>query len=278
MQEGLSHLAGLELPAVIAVLSRGGPGLGNWHPSQGDYFPATRAGHGDGHPMVLAPGSVREMADFTQQAFNLADKYRNPVIVLADTLLSRLREPLEPFPPARPAARPVPDWALDGARSRPARALVSFLPDPLELQARNHKLVRKYDAISREETAWQTTNCQDALLAVVAFGGAARIAAEAVQLVRDMGMRVGLFRPQTVWPFPQKPLQELAHQVRCFLVVELNTGQMLQDVELALAGQAPVHFHGRPGGAAPTPAELAHQISRYYHRAGLHNGPDSGHQ
>lgn len=272
MQEGISHLCALELPAVIAVFSRGGPGLGNFAPAQGDYLLATRGGHGDGRCLVLAPWSVRELCDCTVRAFDLAFKFRNPVILLADALLGSLMEPVSPPPPRASTYPAGADWILDGARGRPGRSLVSFLPDPKELQARNHKLVRKYDAMRREEAEWQAEQCEDARLVVATFGGAARIAREAVTRVRDMGLAVGLFRPRTLWPFPERPLQELARQARHFLALEMNTGQMVDDLRLGLEGRARVWFHGWPGGRVPTPADLAHQISHHYHLAGLHRG------
>ena len=217
---------------------------------------------------------MQELSDCAVRAFELAFRFRNPVIVLADGLLGAM---MEPVVPPRPGARPSPasaDWVLDGARGRPGRALVSFLPDPKELQARNHKLVRKYDAMRREQADWQAEQCDDARLVVAAFGGAARIAREAVARVRDMGLKVGLFRPRTLWPFPDRPLREMARRARHFLALEMNTGQMAEDLRLGLEGRARVWFHGWPGGAVPTPADLAHQISHHYHLAGLHRGAE----
>ena len=269
-QEGISYLAGLELPAVIANMMRGGPGLGNIAPAQGDYFQATRGGgHGDYRTIVLAPASCQELCDLTIAAFDLADKYRNPVMILGDGMMGQMMEPVQ-FPEAiDPASLPVKDWALTGSQGRPSRVILSLLLDPKALEAHNHKLVRKYDAVVRDEVLWETHLCEDADLVVVAYGTAARIAKGAIKRVRDMGLKVGLFRPRTLWPFPYRPLCELSRSIHHLLAFEMSSGQMVEDVELAVKGQAQVHFYGRPGGVIPTPEEVAHQISHYYHQANL---------
>ncbi len=268
MQEGISFLAALELPAVIAGLMRGGPGMGNNAPAQGDYFQATRGGgHGDYRCITLAPASCQELCDLTITAFDLADRYRNPAVILADGMLGRMMEPVELPPPLDPRFLPAKEWALGRAGTRPSRALTSLRPDPKGLEAHNYKLVRKYDAVQRDQARWQEHRCDDARLVVVAYGTAARIAKGAIRRVRDMGLAVGLFRPITLWPFPAEPLLALTRRVRQLLVFEMSTGQMVEDVELAVRGRADVNFHGRPGGVVPTPEEVAHQISHYYYRA-----------
>lgn len=271
MQEGISCLAGMELPAVIANLARGGPGLGNNAPSQSDYFQATRGGgHGDYRTVVLAPASCQEMCDLTLRAFDLADAYRNPVLILADALQAQLREPVE-LPPAQdPAQLPHKEWTLGKASGRSGRCIASLQLSPKLLENHNYKLVRKYDAITRDQTDWQTYNLEDASLVVVAYGSAARIAKGAVKRVRTRGLKVGLLRPVTLWPFPSQPLQELTRVVRHLLVFEMSSGQMVEDVRLAVRGQARVSLYGRPGGVVPTPDQVAHQISHYYHQAHLH--------
>ncbi|RJX30639.1 MAG: 3-methyl-2-oxobutanoate dehydrogenase subunit VorB [Desulfarculus sp.] len=270
MQEGLSWLAGLELPAVVANFSQGGPGPGNLHPTQSDYFQATRGGgHGDYRTLVLAPASCQEMADLTVKAFALADAYRNPVLILADALLAQLIEPVELPPALAPSVLPAKDWALGQGLERPRRCLALRQPRPKLLENHNYKLVRKYDAITRDQIAWQGFALEDARLLVVAFGSAARIAKGAVKRVRERGLKVGLWRPITLWPFPSQPLRELTRVVRHLLVVEMSAGQMVEDVRLAVQGQATVELYGRPGGVVPTPDQAAHEISHYYHQAHL---------
>jgi len=277
-QEGISYLAGQELPAVIANMIRGGPGLGNIAPSQSDYFQATRGGgHGDYRCIVLAPASIQELADMTLQAFDLADKYRNPVMILGDGMMGQMMEPVTFPEPVDPAKLPEKDWVLDGAKDRPQRIILSMLLDPKILEAHNYKLVRKYDAVRENETAWEMTDCDDARLVVAAYGTAARIAGGAIRRVRQRGLKVGLFRPKTLWPFPAKPLEELSHRVRHILTFELCAGQMVEDVQLAVKGQAEVKLYGRPGGVIPTPEDVAHQISHYYYGAHLdEEGPGGG--
>ncbi|CAO0820979.1 Ketoisovalerate oxidoreductase subunit VorB [Desulfarculales bacterium] len=269
-QEGISFLAGLELPAVVVNMIRGGPGLGNIAPAQSDYFQATRGGgHGDYRCIVLAPASCQELCDMTIKAFDLADKYRNPVIILGDGMIGQMMEPVV-FPEMiDPTSLPVKDWILTGAAGRTQRTILSLLLDPKVLENHNYKLVRKYDAVTLAETDWETYLCDDAFLVIVAFGTAARIAKGAIKRVREMGLKVGLFRPKSLWPFPMKPLEQLSRVVHHLLVFEMNAGQMVEDVRLAVNGQAQVHFYGRPGGVVPTPEEVAHQISHYYYGAHL---------
>jgi 2-oxoglutarate ferredoxin oxidoreductase subunit alpha len=268
-QEGISYLAACELPAVIVNISRGGPGLGSIVAAQSDYFQATRGGgHGDYRTIVLAPSSVQELADLTHKAFDLADKYKIPVIILGDGVLGQMVEPVE-FKHEAPAELPVRSDALRGAKGRPSRVVKTFTSNPAELEEINWSLFRRYALIKKRETACETFLVEDAKLIVVAFGIAARIAKGAIKTVRAQGLEVGLLRPITLWPFPVEKVQELAKRVKHYLVFEMNMGQMVEDVQLALEGQGEVSFYGRPGGVIPTPSEVVRVISRLYHQKGL---------
>lgn len=265
-QEGISFLAGQELPAVIVNVMRGGPGLGNIAGCQGDYFQAVRGGgHGDYKTIVLAPGSVQELVDLTMLAFELADKYRNPVMILADGLIGQMREPVILPEPVRHF--PDKEWALRGAKGRPSRFSRSLILNVRRMEEHNWKLQRKFREMDANEIRFERYLLDDAKLAVIAFGSAARVAKGAIKRLRKEGLKVGLFRPITVWPFPHKKIRELAGEINEFLVYELNAGQMLEDVKLALAGQGEIFFYGRPGGVIPTPMDVAKIIgSRYYQR------------
>jgi len=268
-QEGISYLAACELPAVIVNMTRGGPGLGSIVAAQSDYFQATRGGgHGDYRTIVLAPSSVQELAELTHKAFDLADKYQIPVVVLGDGMLGQMMEPVE-FKHEAPAELPVRSRALRGAKGRPSRIIKTFTSNPAELEEINWSLFRRYELIKKEETTYETFMVEDAELVVVAFGIAARIAKGAVNTARTMGLKVGLLRPITLWPFPVEIVQELAKRIKYFLVFEMNMGQMLEDVQLALAGNGEVSFYGRPGGVIPTPSEVVRVISRLYYQKGL---------
>ena len=265
-QEGISFLAGQELPAVIVNMVRGGPGLGNIAGCQGDYFQATRGGgHGDYRTIVLAPSSVQELVDLMVLAFDLADKYRNPVVVLGDGMTGQMREPVVLPEPVNEL--PEKEWALRGAKGRKSRFSRSLILDVRAMEEHNWKLQRKYQEIERNELRYEEFMLEDAQLVVVAFGSSARIAKGAIKRARREGLKVGLFRPITLWPFPSLRLRELAEQVKEFLVFELNAGQMVEDVRLALGDKAEVFFYGRPGGVIPTPLEVAKTITnRYYQR------------
>ena len=268
-QEGISYLAACELPAVIVNMSRGGPGLGSISASQSDYFQATRGGgHGDYRTIVLAPSSVQELADLTHKAFDLADKYLIPVIILGDGVLGQMMEPVE-FKHEAPEKLLIRSNALRGARGRPSRIVKTFTSNPRELEEINWSLFRRYNLIKREETTCETFLIEDAELIVVAFGTAARIARGAVKNLRIDGLRVGMLRPITLWPFPSEQIQELAKRTKQFLVFEMNMGQMIEDVQLALAGKGEVSFYGRPGGVISTPSEITQVISRLYYQKGL---------
>ncbi len=264
MQEGISYMAGSEIPCVVVNISRSGPGLGGISPSQGDYFQATRGGgHGDYRMMVLAPSGVQEMYDLTFLAFDLADKYRNPALILGDALLGQLKEPLVRRRP-QPMALPPKDWALTGAEGRSTRRLKSLYLQDGELSEHNWKLFQKYERMKKEEIRWDSLKTEDSRLIVVAFGSVARIAMTSVALAREKGMRVGLFRPITLFPFPEKQLHALSEQGASFLTVELNTGQMVEDVKLSARGSSEVYFYGRPPGSLPTPEEILMEIEKVY--------------
>jgi len=268
-QEGISYLAACELPAVIVNMSRGGPGLGSISAAQSDYFQATRGGgHGDYRTIVLAPSSVQELADLTHRAFALADKYLMPVIILGDGMLGQMMEPVE-FQHEAPAELPIRSRALRGAKGRPSRIIKTFTSKPAELEEINWSLFRRYQLVKKDETTSETFQVEDAELVVVAFGIAARIAKGAIKTARTNGLKVGLLRPITLWPFPAEAVQELAQRVRQFLVFEMNMGQMIEDVQLALEGKGEVSFYGRPGGVIPTPSEVNRVISRLYYQKGL---------
>ncbi|MBA7483003.1 2-oxoglutarate oxidoreductase subunit KorA [subsurface metagenome] len=268
-QEGISYLAACELPAVIVNMSRGGPGLGSISAAQSDYFQATRGGgHGDYRTIVLAPSSVQELADLTYKAFDLADKYSIPVIILGDGMLGQMMEPVE-FKHEAPKELPVRSNALRGAKGRSSRIVKTFTSKPSELEEINWSLFRRYGIIKRQETSYETFLTEDAELIVVAFGIAARIAKGAIKTARATGLKVGMIRPITLWPFPNEIVRELATRTKHFLVFEMNMGQMIEDVQLALQGTGEVHFYGRPGGVIPTPSEVFRVISRFYYQNGL---------
>jgi len=268
-QEGISYLAACELPAVIVNMSRGGPGLGSISAAQSDYFQATRGGgHGDYRTIVLAPSSVQELTDFTHRAFDLADRYLIPVIILGDGMLGQMMEPVE-FKHEAPETLLVRSRALRGAKGRPSRIIKTFTSKPSELEEINWSLFRRYQLIKKKETTYETFLVEDAKLVVVAFGIAARIAKGAVKNARANGLKVGMLRPITLWPFPVDEMQELAKRIKQFLVFEMNMGQMVEDVQLALGGVGEVSFYGRPGGVIPTPSEVFRVISRIYHQKGL---------
>ena len=268
-QEGISYLAACELPAVIVNMSRGGPGLGSIVASQSDYFQATRGGgHGDYRTIVLAPSSVQELADLTHHAFALADKYQIPVIIFGDGMLGQMMEPVE-FKHEAPEELPIRSRALRGAKGRPSRIIKTFTSKPTELEEINWSLYRRYQLIKKEEISYETFLVEDAELIVVAFGIAARIAKGAIKNARTDGLKVGMLRPITLWPFPSAKVEELANGTKHFLVFEMNMGQMIEDVQLALAGKGEVSFYGRPGGVIPTPSEVFRVVSRLYYQKGL---------
>ncbi len=263
MQEGISYLAGAELPCVLVNVMRAGPGLGGVQPAQADYFQATRGGgHGDYRVIVLAPVNLQEAVDLTQLAFDLADQYRNPVMVLADGMIGQLMEPVElsPYQPA--AGLPPKDWATTGtAHSGGRRRVINSLylyPDQLEEHVR--AIYRKYAEIERTEVRCELLDCDEADVVIVAYGTTARIARSAIEKCRRLGLRVGLLRPITLYPFPYAAFAPVVRRARALLVVEMSMGQMLDDVKIAVAGRRPISFYGRTGGIVPTAAEIVKQV------------------
>ncbi len=267
-QEGISFLAAQELPAVIVNMMRGGPGMGNISPAQSDYFQATRGGgHGDYRTIVLAPASVQELADMTARAFDLADTYRTPVMILGDGMLGQMMEPVT-FPSKKKERQLAhADYVLSGAAGRPSRRIRSLILDPKEEEEHNWKLFRKYQRIEQLEVRHEKFLLDDAVMAVIAYGTAARIARGAIKRLREEGLKIGMIRPISLWPFPVKIIQQTARHIHDFFVFEMSTGQMLEDVKLALEGRGHIHFCGRPGGVVPTPVELSRIISRHYYQS-----------
>ena len=266
MQEGLSYIAGSGVPCVVIDVMRGGPGLGNILPSQGDYFQVTRsAGHGDYRPIVLAPASVQEAIDLTVLAFDLAEKYRHLVIVAADGQIGQIMEPAE-LPPMREVRKRRPDWALTGAKGREKNIITSIYLTGEEMEAYNNKVQARLAEIKKHEQRWVEHRTDDAVLLVIGYGTAGRIALSAVEAAREEGIKVGLLRPLTLYPFPEHRVSELADRMEGCLVVEMNAGQMLEDVRLAVGGQIPVGFYGRMGGIVPMPDEILDAIREEYDR------------
>jgi 2-oxoisovalerate ferredoxin oxidoreductase alpha subunit len=259
MQEGISYIAGAELPCVIVDVVRGGPGLGNIAPEQSDYFAMVKGGgHGNYRNIVLAPASVQEMADLTMLAFELADKYRNPAIVLADGFIGQMMEPLELE--YRDIAAPEKPWAVKGTPETRKNLVSSIFLEPDDLEAHVRKLEAKYKRAQQEEPRWELYNTDDAEILLVGYGITSRILRSAVELARAEGQRVGLFRPITVWPFPSEALVKAASRVRKVLVVELSNGQMVDDVRLSLNGKVPIEFYGRAGGNVPSVEEINSEV------------------
>ena len=267
MQEGISYLAGAELPAVVVNVMRGGPGLGNIAPSQADYFQATRGGgHGDYRTIVLAPASVQELADCMMLAFDLADLYLMPVMVLADGILGQMMEPVV-LKKKNSRQLPAKDWALTGAKDRDQNIVRSLWLKEGALEAHNNKLQARYEEIQRDEVLCEQFEVEDAEIVVVAYGVAARIVRGAVTRARAEGIKAGWIRPITLWPFPTEEISKAAEEFRMFLTVEMSSGQMVEDVRMAVAGKAPVVFHGRPGGGVPTVDEILDKIKQLTIRA-----------
>lgn len=268
-QEGISYMAGQELPAVIINIVRGGPGLGHIAFSQGDYYQSTRGGgHGDYRTIVLAPGSVQEMADMTYKAFDLADKYRNPVIVLGDGILGQIMEPVV-LPKEKKKLSDKKDFIVCGNKGRNSRVVKSFFVANKDLEDHNWKLYRKFQMIEKNETGCEADDLEGAKMVVIAYGTAARIARGAIKrlMKEDENIKIAMIRPTTLWPFPSKIIRDTARSISDFFVFELSTGQMLDDVKLALEGKGRVHFYGRPGSVVPTPSELARIMARHYYQS-----------
>lgn len=270
MQEGISYLAASELPALIVNVMRGGPGLGTIHPSQSDYFQATKGGgHGDYHLIVLAPSSVQEMADFVSLGFDLSFKYRTPAMILADGIVGQMMEKvvLPPMRPRRTAdeiARQCP-WAATGATSkRRPNTVTSLELDSAIMEKNNERFQETYRKIEENEVRYQTYFTDDAEYLIVAFGSVARICLKAIEEARKQGHKIGLIRPITLWPFPYDAINEVSSHVKGILVVELNAGQMIEDVRLAVGRDKKVTHFGRMGGIIPNPSEILNALSKEF--------------
>lgn len=266
-QEGMTYLAGAELPCVVVNMVRGGPGLGSIQPSQGDYFQATRGGgHGDYHPIVLAPSSVQEAVDLMHDAFDLADMYRTPTMILADGIIGQMMEPVE-FHEHEARELPKKDWAATGwspASNRPRAIVNSLYIEVDELQELNDRLQARYKVIREKETRAELYHTEGAEIIVCAYGTVARICKSAITLCEKQGLKVGMFRPITVWPFPEKELAAVMAQdsVKKAITVEISAGQMVEDVKLTVNGTKPVEFYGKPGSYTPTAEEIAEFIMK----------------
>lgn len=266
MQEGIAYMAGAELPGVFVNVQRGGPGLGTIQPSQSDYFQSTRGGgNGDYNVIVLAPNSVQEMADFIDLAFTLAFRYRNPAMILSDGVIGQMMEKVV-LPPQKPRRmeeeirRECPWASIGRTADRKPNVITSLELKPETMELRNLHLQEKYRAIKENEVRYEAQQLDDAEVLIVAFGSAARIAEKAIEIAREEGIKAGLFRPITLWPFPEKQLREAAHGKRGVLVVEINAGQMIEDVRLSVNGEEPVEHFGRLGGIVPEPDEIVKAI------------------
>jgi 2-oxoglutarate ferredoxin oxidoreductase subunit alpha len=267
-QEGISYIAGARLPCVIVNMMRGGPGLGDIAPAQGDYFQATKGGgHGDYHMIVLAPATVPEAAELVMFAFDLSDRYRVPAMILGDGMLGQMMEPVELPPPVGPSstgdAPPGRPWALTGAKGREPNVISSFDLDPEILREMNLVLQRTYREIEENEVRWEELETSDAEILIVAYGTMGRIAKTVVRMAREEGIRAGLFRPISLWPFPYAPIRRLAERIPVVLTVELSAGQMWEDVRLAVEGRAKTPFYGELGGVVPTPREITSEVRKH---------------
>lgn len=261
--EGISYIAGSDLPCLIINVQRGGPGLGGIQPSQADYWQATRAtGHGDFHILVFAPATIQEMVDLVYTAYDKADEYRMPAMILADGMLGQMMEPVE-FPEKEANHQIEKPWATTGHQNkRPHNIVNSLYLDPNELEQKVVERFKRYEIIKEKEPMAEEYLVDDADIVLVSFGATARIVKSAVNSARSMGIKAGMIRPITLWPFPEKVMQKVAKTASCFLSVEMSMGQMVDDVRLAVNGEKPVYFFGRTGGIIPSPAEVLGEIQR----------------
>ncbi|MEF8725910.1 MAG: 3-methyl-2-oxobutanoate dehydrogenase subunit VorB [Candidatus Bipolaricaulota bacterium] len=263
-QEGISYLAGSELPSVIVNIMRGGPGLGNIQPAQGDYFQSTKGGgHGDYQLIVLAPSTVPEAAELTFESFDLADKYRIPVMVLADGMIGQMMEPVELPSPIDPSNLPDKPWATTGTNGREPNVIRSFALGAENLKSINLDLQEKYEKIRKREIRFEEIGVEDPDILLVAFGTVARIARTARRLGKKEGIDIGIFRPITLWPFPDERLAELSESLDTVLTVEMNAGQMVEDVRLSVKSRAQTPFYGEQGGVVPTPSEILEEVKHH---------------
>jgi len=260
MQEGLSYIASAQLPCLVVNVNRGGPGLGTIQPSQGDYFQATKGGgHGDYHLIVLAPASVQEMADFVFDAIALAEKYRNPAMILADGALGQMMEKVE-LPEEGSLEYSDKNWTTVGKpKDRERNIITSLFIQPEKMEQINLELQEKYKKL-KEEVRYELISTEDADILLVAFGLSARICQKSIELAREKGIKLGLLRPITLYPFPEEAIASFAPKVDFFLVVEMNAGQMIQDVKLSVNGKKPVFHYGRMGGMISSPEEVLGRV------------------
>ena len=262
-QEGISYLAGAMLPAVIVNVMRGGPGLGNISPAQGYYYQSTRGGgNGDYRLIVFAPNSVQEMADDVMDAFDLADKYRVPTMVMADGMLGQMMEPVEFKKPADRSSLPSKEWALTGAKGREKNVVRSLMLGGTGLFEHNEELRKIYAEIEKNEIRYTEMETEDADIILVSYGSASRACIGAVRHLRAEGKKVGLFRPRVIWPYPYAELGKLAGKAKKFLTIEMNLGQMIDDVKIGVAGKADVEFFGYAGGWIPTVKEVVDRVNK----------------
>lgn len=270
MQEGLTYIAGAELPCLVVDVVRGGPGLGTIQPAQSDYFQATKGGgHGDYHLIVLAPASVQEMNDFVDLGFELAFKYRNPAMILADGVIGQMMEKvqLSPYKPRwteEEIEKISGSWALTGKKARERHIVTSLELDAHRQEEFNHKLQAKYRKIEESEVRFEKIQCDDADYIFIAYGSCARICQKSIELARHEGIKVGLLRPITLYPFPVKAIAELCTHTKGFLSVEMSAGQMVEDVRLAVNGKVQVEHYGRMGGVVPTPEEIVEALKNNF--------------
>ena len=266
-QEGISYIAGAELPAVCVNIMRGGPGLGGILPSQSDYFQATKGGgHGDYKNLVIAPASVQELYELTVKAFDLADKYRMLVMILGDGTIGQMMEPVA-FKEKEDTEEIAKPWATTGMHGRAKHnTITSIYIDPDDLEAKNRELQAKYREVEEKEVLVETINCEDAEVVITAYGTCSRICKNVIRQAAELGIKVGMVRPITLWPFPTKEIAKVADMpsVKGFLDVELSSGQMIEDVRLAVNGKKPVYFHGRMGGNLPTQKEILDEIVKIH--------------
>jgi 2-oxoglutarate ferredoxin oxidoreductase subunit alpha len=264
-QEGISYIAGAELPCLIVNVARGGPGLGTIQPAQADYFQSVKGGgHGDYHLIVLAPASVQEMADFVELGFDLAFKYRNPVLILSDGAIGQMMEKVY-LMPQKPRSTTVYDWATTGKGTREERNIITSLDlDPDGQEEFNYRLQAKYSEIRKNEVRYEEFQCEDAEYLFVAYGTSARVCQKSVQIAREQGIKAGLLRPITLFPFPSERINELGGKVKGILSVEMSSGQMVEDVMLAVSGKVPVKHFGRMGGIVTSPDEVVEKLKTLF--------------
>ena len=261
-QEGISYIVGADLPCVIVNIVRGGPGLGGIQPAQSDYFQATKGGgHGDYHLYVIAPSSIQEIVDLTQHAFDIADKYRVPAMIMGDGMIGQMMEPVV-FPEKGDVELPEKPWATTGTGMKRKKNIInSLFLQPEELERLVEERYERYAQIEKNEVLVETVDTEDADIIVTAYGTIARIVKNAKELCAERGIKVGIVRPITLWPFPSETFAKVAENGKPILSVEMSMGQMVEDVKLAVNGKVPVHFYGRTGGMVPTPAEIADKIA-----------------